>query len=566
MVLLKVVKEMAFPVVLFGNDGRKNPQTAKFFMVREGELADIVRAMHARLYSDPRASGRGAASAADPARGTLYSLDGVVVDDAAFLQQNMSYVLVPDGEKLKLEPDAPPAAPPIDFAATGPRVVTCSFYVNNVKKVDAIEGVVELDFQLYLSWDDPALAGVPVAERPPYNEALRAGNDERPCAWNPEVEVNNNVSLESLWEVFPEQYQSAENGTVVWGARYRGGVANDMDLCMFPLDSDHFCVKIGPKSCTIDQVRLRIDPKKHGAPDDDLPGDSIKSSSLTEWALDVPSARLGKSGPTGSGAYYSNAEFGVMLHRNFMYYVWKVYVILFFLVVSSWSVFAQPPADFADRVSTALTLFLAAVAFLYVVGESLPKISYLTLLDKCMLIAFAFVFLSGAESFVVFVLDKRGSTEAAGAIDYWMSVLLPALYLALNVALTFKGFRYRWLIMNDKDSAAYRANVALESSMKDAEEAGGGGDGGAKDDDAAAAAVGVAASAAGRSERSSTSTLNPLYIEGAEEGGADRRGSGLLGAIARKRSSIVDKLHGISDAQARRQSRAAAQHHQEGRE
>ena len=88
-------------------------------------------------------------------------------------------------------------------------------------------------------------------------------------------------------------------------------------------------------------------------------------------------------------------------------------------------------------------------------GESLPKVSYLTLLDKCMLTAFAFVFLSGAESFLVFVLDKHGAVDAAAAIDYWMSVLMPVFYLAINVMLTFRGFRYRWLIMNDKDSEAY---------------------------------------------------------------------------------------------------------------
>ena len=47
-----------------------------------------------------------------------------------------------------------------------PRVVTCSFFVNNMKKVDAIEGTVELDFQLYAQWVDPALAGVPIARQP----------------------------------------------------------------------------------------------------------------------------------------------------------------------------------------------------------------------------------------------------------------------------------------------------------------------------------------------------------------------------------------------------------------
>ena len=65
----------------------------------------------------------------------------------------------------------------------------CELFVNNIKKIDVIEGTMELDFQMYLSWTDPALVGVAVDDRPPY-EYNHDRKDETPC-WNPEVEVNN---------------------------------------------------------------------------------------------------------------------------------------------------------------------------------------------------------------------------------------------------------------------------------------------------------------------------------------------------------------------------------------
>jgi hypothetical protein len=37
-----------------------------------------------------------------------------------------------------------------DEEAKAPREVTVSFFVNCIKSVDAIEGTVELDFQLYV--------------------------------------------------------------------------------------------------------------------------------------------------------------------------------------------------------------------------------------------------------------------------------------------------------------------------------------------------------------------------------------------------------------------------------
>ena len=99
--------------------------------------------------------------------------------------------------------------------------------------------------------------------------------------------------------------------------------------------------------------------------------------------MDVPTLRNGLSGPTGSGNYYSNVEFVIIIHRNFWYYVWKVLAIVYLLIMSMFVIFVMDPIDdFADRINICLTLFLAAVAFLYVVGESLPKVPYLTLLDK----------------------------------------------------------------------------------------------------------------------------------------------------------------------------------------
>jgi len=79
----------------------------------------------------------------------------------------------------------------------------------------------------------------------------------------------------------------------------------------------------------------------------------------------------------------------------------------------------DPIEDFADRINICLTLILAAVAFLYVVGESLPKVPYLTLLDKLMLYAFFFIFLGGVESTVVFLFKKHGQDELSASIDLW---------------------------------------------------------------------------------------------------------------------------------------------------
>ena len=134
--------------------------------------------MARRLYNRP-ALGE---AVANGRKADLYTLDGVLVDDAQYLEQGMRLILTLDGALVLHAPAPDVGDEDGDGAAAdgggdggggdgggdeGPRVVTVSFYIVNVKDVDAIEGVIDIDFQLYLSWTDPELAGVPVAERPP---------------------------------------------------------------------------------------------------------------------------------------------------------------------------------------------------------------------------------------------------------------------------------------------------------------------------------------------------------------------------------------------------------------
>jgi hypothetical protein len=301
-----------------------------------------------------------------------------------------------------------------DRVANEPRVVTVGFSVNAIKKVDAIEGTVEVDFILYVQWIDPSLVGVAVEDRPPYTEGLREEqHGDQPCLWNPNLEINNDVSLEQMWEKFPAPYQDAASGKVVWGARYRGAISNRMNLRQFPMDSDYIAIVVGSKDMDESKMLLEVDPDKHGFKD--APGDRIKDNQLEEWSLDVPIVSLKRSGPTGSGAYYANIEYGLVVHRLSWFYSSKILSIVYMLVFVSWTVFFIPPVNFVDRLNIILVLFLSTIAFLYVANDSLPKVPYLTLLDKLMLTSFVSQFVVLIESFIAFILAKQEEADAAMA-------------------------------------------------------------------------------------------------------------------------------------------------------
>lgn len=188
-----------------------------------------------------------------------------------------------------------------------------------------------------------------------------------------------------------------------------------------------------------------VDSAKHGF--EGAVGDRIKESGLEEWDLGQVSVITKDSLPSGSGTIYSNGEFQVLVYRRVSYYVYKVLCIKMILIVSSFSIFSQDPLEaFADRQAHTFTLALTVVAFLYVAGQDLPKVSYLTVMDKFMLLGFLMLFAAGVENWMAFLIAKNGDKDLAEQIDKGCLVAYPILYAIAMIHFVSIGLMERWKV------------------------------------------------------------------------------------------------------------------------
>eukprot|EP01083_Nonionella_stella_P185703 677770_1 len=81
------------------------------------------------------------------------------------------------------------------------------------------------------------------------------------------------------------------------------------------------------------------------------------------------------------------------IERNYMVYMWSIYLLAFVSTASTLFAFALDPVeDLADRLGFVVTLLLTAVAFQFVVTSELPKLPYLTVLDEYIVSSFIFLF------------------------------------------------------------------------------------------------------------------------------------------------------------------------------
>ncbi len=139
--------------------------------------------------------------------------------------------------------------------------------------------------------------------------------------------------------------------------------------------------------------------------------------------------------------------------RNTSYYFWKVMFITYLLTFLSWTQYSIPPNQFSDRMSIILTLFLASVAFLFlfVIGDALPKIPYLTLMDKFLFGNFLALFIIGCENAIVNHITIKYSYVNVEEIDLSIFYVFVICYFLFNVIL-FGPTIYRKYIIKLKQT------------------------------------------------------------------------------------------------------------------
>jgi hypothetical protein len=81
---------------------------------------------------------------------------------------------------------------------------------------------------------------------------------------------------------------------------------------------------------------------------------------------------------------------GLIVKRNINYFIFKIIIPVFLILAISWSVMWIPPNQVESRLTTSIVSLLALIAYNFVFNEDIPKLSYLTSLDRYILLSYLF--------------------------------------------------------------------------------------------------------------------------------------------------------------------------------
>ena len=305
------------------------------------------------------------------------------------------------------------------LAAEGPTEVKIAAFILDVDEVNNVSQSFDANVYIELRWQDSRLAH----DNP--NEITRNLND----VWNPRIQF---INQQKIWPTLPDIVEVSPDGEVVYLQRVWGAFSQPLTLKDFPFDQQVFTVQLTSAGYGPHEVKLVPDLASRTGIADQF---SLADWDILGWKVDiapfVPS--LGEDP-------FAGYSISIEAKRRFGYFIIKVIIPLFLIVMMSFVVFWIDPKESGTQISVAITTMLTLIAYRFAVGNDIPKVSYLSRLDYFILGATFLVFASLIEVVVTSTYARIDQLDRARSIDRWARVVFPALFIA--IALETLVFRY----------------------------------------------------------------------------------------------------------------------------
>ena len=123
----------------------------------------------------------------------------------------------------------------------------------------------------------------------------------------------------------------------------------------------------------------------------------------------------------------SRIAFSFYAKRHYIYYILKIFIPVFIIILVSWFTFFL--RDYRFRIDMAAAGLLLFIVFNYTVANDLPRLNYLTFLDAFLVMTFVL------SSVVIFVnvlfkrLENMEKTELVDKLDNFSIWMYPIIYL-----------------------------------------------------------------------------------------------------------------------------------------
>ena len=303
-----------------------------------------------------------------------------------------------------------------------PTEVAVGVYLLDLIKIEDADQVFNADLVVSMSWRDPRLVDDELGA------SLANCRVPLDAIWNPRALVVNERDIK---KGVSDVVTVEPDGTVRYSQRYIGEFSVRLDLRDFPLDEQVLDFEFVAGGSRPDELVFALDEERSGV---------LRSLSIADWSVGEAGYDLEPFYIPPQDDYRSRISFFVEVKRNTGYYLWKIFFPLSMIVFMSWAVFFIKPTVLPAQIGVSTSAVLTLIAFLFSLGQILPRLSYLTRADQFVIGSVLLVFSAFAEALVTTSLANRGREALALRIDRVSRFVFPAVFVVVVLLSLVIGF------------------------------------------------------------------------------------------------------------------------------
>jgi hypothetical protein len=294
-----------------------------------------------------------------------------------------------------------------------PIKVTVGIHMKDLVSIDDINQNLIGEFGIVLRWTDPRLSQL---------EGCEISIDN---IWSPGLVFLNSGRR---FIGHPRVVSIGPGGQVKYIQRYSGAFATYHNLSDFPFDKQSFRISLVSLKWWEEDVMLVVDEKLAGRQ---------KRLNISDWTIKGVEATIGHEYGPSHEKFKSRYDFNISAERIKAYYLWKVILPLCLIVAMSWCVFWINPAQYGPQIGLSATSMLTLIAFIFATTNMVPKLSYLTILDRFIVGSTILVFLALVESLTTIYLVSQEKEELARRIDKFSRLIFPIAFGTISFMVFF---------------------------------------------------------------------------------------------------------------------------------
>jgi len=284
----------------------------------------------------------------------------------------------------------------------------------NIFSVNSVAQTFEADISIRLSWKETDPAMIAKIEEVSSNKqkvnpgvsahgkAAMEMKDFIEHCWDPQFQFPNCEDMEGS-EQWVRAEKSGDHVIVIWAIRFRcNKFTCQFDLRKFPFDQQALFIRI---SSQWDETKVqfiastRDKPTRVAYDDYNLPDYEIVSSRIadvqSQESRDLRYLCRSNMSSSNSGVRYNSIFLIQNVSRHPEFYVLNLYLPTFLISSSGFIAFVFAVEDFNGRATVLMTLLLTVVAFKQVITQNLPRLPYVTYMDRYALVSLALIVLIG---------------------------------------------------------------------------------------------------------------------------------------------------------------------------